>query len=186
MSRTRGDGVFTSTEFGEETLSTETHQASLYAYSILAPSNNVELTLGISYDLADDKGTRHMNDTKTPEFDRKPSQLSPKLGVRAEVMDGLVLRGAVFRTSKREFVSDQTLEPTTVSGFAQFFDDFNRADAWTAAAGVDFRAADNVWTGGSISIVRLKYRYRLENSSFDGEEHGVIGYATPRWETIWL
>ena len=104
------------------------------------------------------------------------SQVNPKLGIRVEVMDGLVLRGAVFRTSKRDFVSDQTLEPTTIAGFAQFFDDFDRTDAWTAAAGVDFRVANNVWIGA-------EYLYRSleipgpEVLSFDGKEQGVIGYA---------
>ena len=75
------------------------------------------------------------------------SQLNPKFGIRAEIVDGLVLRGAVFRTSKRNFVSDQTLEPTTVAGFAQFFDDFDRTDAWTVATGADVRVTDNVWLG---------------------------------------
>ena len=50
MSRTRGDGA--ARRFGESRhLDFEADQASLYAYSILAPSNNVEFTLGISYDI---------------------------------------------------------------------------------------------------------------------------------------
>ena len=53
----------------------------------------------------------------------------------------------LFRTLKRNFVSDQTLEPTTIAGFAQFFDDFDRTDAWTAAVGADVRVADSFWMG---------------------------------------
>ena len=94
--------------------------------------------------------------------DRELSQLNPKLGIRAEVMDGLVFRGAVFRTSKREFVSDQTLEPTTIAGFAQFFDDFDRTDAWTAAAGVDLRAANNIWMGAEYLYRSLEIPDLLE------------------------
>ena len=80
------------------------------------------------------------------------SQVNPKFGVRAEVIDGLVLRGAVFRTSKRNFVSDQTLEPTTIAGFAQFRDDFDRTDAWTVAAGADLRVARQLLAGRGISL----------------------------------
>ena len=84
-----------------------------------------------------------------------------------------------YRTSKRDFVSDQTLEPTTIAGFAQFFDDFNRTDAWTAAAGADFRVANNVWMGAeylyrSLEIPAPELSWRR---SIDGEEHGMVGYA---------
>ena len=89
----------------------------------------------------------------------------------------LVLRGAVFRTSKRQFVSDQTLEPTTIAGFAQFFDDFNRTDAWTAAAGVDFRAASNVWMGAEYLYRSLDIPAPLGEATYGGEEQGVLGYA---------
>ena len=36
---------------------------------------------------------------------------------------GTTLRAAGFRTLKRTLVTDQTLEPTQVAGFNQFFDD---------------------------------------------------------------
>ena len=77
---------------------------------------------------------------------------------------------APSRTLKREFASDQTLEPTTVSGFAQFFDDFNRTDAWTAAAGVDFRATNNVWIGAEYLYRSLEIPLEAregEERSFD-------------------
>lgn len=175
LSRTKGDG---STFFGDAPLEIEADQASVYAYSVLAPSSSIEVTLGVSYDSGDDQET-----VRGPDFgefalrDNETSQINPKLGVRAEVSDGLVLRGAVFRTSKREFVSDQTLEPTTIAGFAQFFDDFNGTDVWTAAAGVDYRASDNVWIGAEYLHRSLDIPAEVGASSFDGEEHGILGYA---------
>ena len=175
ISRLQGNGA---TFFGEFPLDQEASQATLYAYSILAPTNSIELTLGISYDTADDRETLH-----DPVFGEDPltdlnfAQLNPKLGIRAEVTDELVLRGAVFRTSKRQFVSDQTLEPTTIAGFAQFFDDFDWTDAWTGAAGVDFRAASNVWVGAEYLYRSVDIPAPLGEATYDGEEQGLLGYA---------
>ncbi len=175
ISRLQGNGA---TFFGEFPLDQEANQATLYAYSILAPTNSIELTLGISYDTADDRETLH-----DPVFGEDPltdlnfAQLNPKLGIRAEVTDELVLRGAVFRTSKRQFVSDQTLEPTTIAGFAQFFDDFDWTDAWTGAAGVDFRAASNVWVGAEYLYRSVDIPAPLGEATYDGEEQGLLGYA---------
>ena len=47
------------------------------------------------------------------------------------------VRAAVFRTLKRELISNQTIEPTQVAGFNQFFDDVNGTDAWRYGVGID-------------------------------------------------
>ena len=99
--------------------------------------------------------------------------------------DDLVLRGALFRSSKRDFVSDQTLEPTTIAGFAQFFDDFDWTDSWTAAAGADFRVASYLWFGVECVSPVTEIPSRRGNAppligdveTRSGEEHGIQGYA---------
>jgi hypothetical protein len=42
---------------------------------------------------------------------------------------GTTLRAAAFRVLKRTLITDQTLEPTQVAGFNQFFDDANLTEA---------------------------------------------------------
>ena len=80
MSRTRGEAS-ESHVFGEVTglrsAELEAHQASLYAYSILAPSDNFELTLGFSYDTADDQETR-----RTGTLTHRPTTLTAQSKTR--------------------------------------------------------------------------------------------------------
>jgi tetratricopeptide (TPR) repeat protein len=176
VSRTRGE---VSRDSGTKE-DAEADQASLYAYTVLAPASNLELTLGLSYDWA----TATKRDLGTGDvLADDVSQLNPKLGVRAEIVGGLVLRGAAFRTSKRNFVSDQTLEPTTIAGFAQFFDDFDRTDAWTVATGADVRVADNVWLGAEY--LHRSFTIPLGTTADDGEEQAIVGYANATVGTNW-
>jgi tetratricopeptide (TPR) repeat protein len=69
------------------------------------------------------------------------SQVNPKLGLEFLLADRTMLRAATFRTLKRTVVSSQTIEPTQVAGFNQFFDEPNSSDSWTYAGGV------NHWLG---------------------------------------
>ncbi|WP_312914414.1 hypothetical protein, partial [Candidatus Competibacter phosphatis] len=51
------------------------------------------------------------------------NELNPKLGVQWTINDYLSLRAAAFQTVKRTPLIEQTIEPTQVTGFNQFFDD---------------------------------------------------------------
>ena len=53
------------------------------------------------------------------------------------VLPKTTLRAAAFRTFKRTLLTDQTLEPTQVAGFNQFYDDQESTDAWVYGAAVD-------------------------------------------------
>ena len=50
-------------------------------------------------------------------------KLNPKLGLTCQVQKTTTLRAAAFRTITRSLTSNQTIEPTQVSGFNQFYDD---------------------------------------------------------------
>ena len=67
---------------------------------------------------------------------RKISSI-PKLGISWRLLEGTTLRGAVFRTLKRTLLTDQTLEPTQVAGFNQFYDDPDATDTWVYGGAVD-------------------------------------------------
>ena len=51
------------------------------------------------------------------------NQFNPKFGIIWNPFPGTTVRAAAFRVLKRTLITDQTLEPTQVAGFNQFFDD---------------------------------------------------------------
>jgi hypothetical protein len=61
---------------------------------------------------------------------------------------GTTVRGAVFRVLRRTLpFTSQTIEPTQVAGFNQFYDDFAGTDAWTYGAGADQKISDSLFAG---------------------------------------
>jgi outer membrane receptor protein involved in Fe transport len=53
------------------------------------------------------------------------TQFNPKFGVTWNPFAATTVRAAAFRTVRRTLITEQTLEPTQVAGFNQFFDDVN-------------------------------------------------------------
>ena len=109
-----------------------------YFYSQINVPENMIFTLGISID--------EYNDLTV---NRK--QVNPKAGLIWNLTPSSVLRAAVFRTLKRTLISSQTIEPTQVAGFNQFFDDVNGTDAWRFGIGFDQKLTRNLFAGGEIS-----------------------------------
>jgi tetratricopeptide (TPR) repeat protein len=108
-------------------IDTDVSHVNAYAYSNIHATRQLILTLGASGDFLD---------SASAELEEK-EQFNPKLGVTWEPIAGTVLRAAAFRTLKRTLITDQTLEPTQVAGFNQFFDDINGTEAWRYGAAVD-------------------------------------------------
>jgi ferric-dicitrate binding protein FerR (iron transport regulator) len=111
----------------------------VYGYSTVMLPRAVAVTAGVSGDLFDawDLGERR--------------QVSPKLGVSWPVTSTTTIRGAVFRVFDRTLVSGQTIEPTHISGFNQFFDDGAGARSWRYGIGVDHRIAQRTYIGAEYS-----------------------------------
>ena len=66
-------------------------------------------------------------------------------------LPGTTLRAAAFKVLKRTLVTDQTLEPTQVAGFNQFFDDVNGASSWRYGVGIDQKFGRDVFAGAEFS-----------------------------------
>lgn len=113
----------------------------VYLYSYIKPLSNLTITVGASGDFVS---------ADNPESKDK-DQLNPKFGVMWSPLPGTTLRGAVFRMLKRTLVTNQTLEPTQVAGFNQFFDDFNGTKAWRYGGAVDQKFSRNVFGGLEFS-----------------------------------
>lgn len=121
----------------------DSDQTNLYAYSLIDLTDDLTLTLGISADLLDGE-----------LFDR--DQVNPKLGVTWRPTSGTTVRAAAFRTLQRALVSDQTIEPTQVAGFNQFFDDNEGDEAWRYGLAVDRQFSRDLYTGIEVSRRDLK------------------------------
>ena len=66
------------------------------------------------------------------------------------------MRAAAFRVLKRTLITQQTLEPTQVAGFNQFFDDFNLTEAWRYGGAIDQKFTKDLFGGVEFSKRDLK------------------------------
>ena len=118
-----------------------------YLLATLNAPAGITITSGLGVD-----AVREGN--RTPE---RHTQASPKLGVTWTVRSGTIVRGAVFRTLKRLFIAGQTIEPTNIAGFDQFFDDANGTKSWRYGVGVGQRVSRRVFAGAELT-------YRMNSS----------------------
>ncbi|ESS72753.1 TonB-dependent receptor [Methyloglobulus morosus KoM1] len=109
-----------------------------YLYSNYKVLDNLNITAGLSYD--------HYKDSS---FDTgaRLSELNPKFGLLWKANNYITFRAAAFKSVKSAIIDNQTLQPTQVAGFNQFFDDTNGTVAWQYGAGVDTHMHKNVYAG---------------------------------------
>ncbi len=113
-----------------------TKQHNGYGYINIPFSSQLMTTLGVSYDsLRNDKQKLDV------------SEFNPKLGLQWEVTNGVSVRAAAFDVTKRALLINQTIEPTQVAGFNQFFDDFNGSRARSYALALDMTHRNSLYSG---------------------------------------
>ena len=123
--------------------SDDIRSTSAYVYANWAAAEDVIWTLGVSYD-------DHHDDNRGDKVDF--SRVNPKLGLQWQILPQVNLRAAYLETTKHQLVVEQTIEPTQVAGFAQFFDDFNRTKSDLNAVALDLRFTDSVF--GTVEYQR--------------------------------
>ena len=111
-----------------------TSMCMLYSYINLL--KNVTFTLGASGDFFDTTSGSGLGDR---------SQFNPKFGITWKSVPSTTVRAAVFRALKRTLITDQTLEPTQVAGFNQFFDD------------LEWHGVMALWGGDRSEILTERY-----------------------------
>jgi hypothetical protein len=146
--------IFLPPPFGDTSLETfngDVKHTNLYLYSYINFPKNVTFTLGGSGDFfnAADPLTKDKN------------QFNPKFGVTWNPFPDTTLRGAVFRALKRTLITDQTLEPTQVAGFNQFFDEANTTDSWRYGAAIDQKFTKGLYGGAEFTYRGLKVPYNV-------------------------
>ncbi len=130
----------------------DVRNTNLYHYASLNFSKNILWTLGASADFFEG-GLKDRN------------QFNPKMGVSWNLREKTTIRAAAFRVLKKPIVSDQTLEPTQVAGFNQFFDDFAGTDVWRYGIGLDHKLGRRFFGGLELSRRDLDVPYLYVGSA---------------------
>jgi tetratricopeptide (TPR) repeat protein len=153
-----------------------------YLYSHINLPLNMILTLGLSGDIYDTNDELLDND-----------QLNPKIGLIWNILPKTTLRVAGFRTLTRTLPTDQTLEPTQVSGFNQFYDDTPGTDAWRYGIGLDQKITNNINVGVEYSLRDLEIPFVIaddeganrQKTDLDEKFFRAYVYWTPlHWTSI--
>ncbi|MGB7451579.1 MAG: TonB-dependent receptor, partial [Lysobacterales bacterium] len=159
----------------DETFNSSVSQVNAYIYSLFEQSEKLTWTFGLSGDFYD-----------AESFDR--NQVNPKFGLTWELNPATVLRLAAFRTLKRPLIANQTIEPTQVAGFNQFYDGVEGEEAWRYGVAIDHRISSRFFGGFELSKRDLTVPTEiyipdpvpfLDVQRFDGEEK--FGRAYLHW-----
>ena len=119
----------------------------IYLYSYLNLLDNMNLTIGASGDFLNSSDNELLN----------KEQFNPKFGITWNPIKDTTLRGAFFRGLKRTLITNQTLEPTQVAGFNQFYsDDVSATDAWNYGIAFDQRFSVDLYGGAEFVYRDLK------------------------------
>jgi outer membrane receptor protein involved in Fe transport len=132
---------------------TDVNSYNLYLYSNINFIKDVTLTIGASADFFE------RDNKESDDLDMDEDQFNPKFGITWNPVPATTLRAAAFRTLRRRILSDQTLEPTQVAGFNQFFDDGEGSDSWRYGVAVDQKFSASLFGGLEISKRDIKVPY---------------------------
>jgi tetratricopeptide (TPR) repeat protein len=122
-----------------------------YVYSYLRYPSNITWTIGASFDSLERKRVLLRQEANVPD----KRQFNPKLGVNWQITQRTMLRLAAFTGLKRAMVADQTIEPTHVAGFNQFYDDLNATDYVFYGAGIDHQFNNDLHGGAEFNLRKL-------------------------------
>ena len=166
--------------FPPEVTDVDIDHTNIYLYSHFQPQENLSLTLGASADFLEDDSLVNRD------------QFNPKFGFTWNPLSLTTVRGAVFRALKRTVVASQTIEPTQVAGFNQFFDDPNATESWRYGVGIDQKFPSKIYAGAELSkrdldVPQIKPGITRQIRNFDREERlaRLYSYWTPQsWLAI--
>jgi tetratricopeptide (TPR) repeat protein len=124
------------------------HQTNAYAYATADLTRELSVTLGASGDFY-----------KSRLFGR--NQFNPKVGLAWQPVPSTTIRVAAFRSLHRALVSSQTIEPTEVAGFNQFFADTEGEESVRYGVALDRKINVRLFSGGEFAWRDLKVPIEL-------------------------
>ena len=126
------------------------YHTNLYVYSQINYPKNLTFTIGGSGDFY-----------RGGIVDK--NQFNPKFGLTWNPFPTTTVRAAIFRVLTKTLATyqtiDQTIEPTQVAGFNQFFDDNPGTDSWRYGLAVDQKFSKNIYGGVEYSGRNLNSPY---------------------------
>jgi tetratricopeptide (TPR) repeat protein len=163
-----------------EEQSYEIDHYNLYLYSYINLPADINVTVGASGDFFDQK--EKISSLQNLDND----QFNPKFGITWNPVPDTTVRGAIFRTFRRTLITEQTLEPTQVAGFNQFFDDVNGTQAWVYGAAIDQKYSQNIFMGGEFTYRDLDEvpwydltNFVYKNTEWEERRGRAYFYMTP-------
>ena len=120
-------------------------------------ARKLQLTLGLSYTIYEDD--QQMIDE---------SNIDPRIGIRWTPSDVDEFRVAVSRGTKRRGVADQTLEPITLAGFNQLYDNFTGSRHINIGIAYDRRIAQSTSLGLEL------FHREIDVPTLDSGEDGTL------------
>jgi len=155
MSWTIGAGAFSGSvkaesEFQNATIKSDDAFYNGYAYATFRPKGPLSYIAGLAVESADvPVGMLPPRDSLVGLADVAYSDtvVSPKLGIVAAFGSGTTLRATAFRRLTPALGRLQTLEPTQVAGFNQFFEDPGGTRSWNYGVGFDQSIGRSVFFG---------------------------------------
>ena len=150
----------------------------LYAYSQWrVPAQRLSIQGGLpAYEYLDIRNSFFANPIARKRF-------SPKLGVVWTVRPDTTLRAAAFSAVKRPFIGSQTLEPTQIAGFNQFFTGFDTfygdpdgTVSKRVGVGVDHRISGDMFAGAELAVRRLDVPSVIAARDFTWKERSAHLY----------
>jgi tetratricopeptide (TPR) repeat protein len=165
----------------------DTERGNVYSYSQLLLPYEVDVTLGASADFYETDG----------ETTRQ--QVNPKVGLTWTPFHGTTFRAAWFRALDPGENTVQTIEPTQVAGFNQFFGStfeqdfitnfFPGTDAWRYGAGIDQSIGTDLFVGveyseRDLTVPGIAIRSDEEVRGFDEEWKEYSGRAYVYWAPL--
>jgi len=115
----------------------QSKHGNIYGYGQFELPYEFTATVGLSGDLVE-------------STDQDREEINPKLGLFWQPAESTLIRGAVFKTVSRSLVNSQTIEPTNVAGFNQFFDDATASLIWNYGIGIDQQFSDKLFGGAQF------------------------------------
>lgn len=152
-----------------------------YVYANLPYGKTLTMTAGASYDdFSQDQDIHNTTTvigvplpptTNSTTSDLSVNKFNPKLGLTWRALENTTLRAAGFQTVTRNWISAQTIEPTQVAGFNQFYNDPPGSKATVYGL-----AADQVITADLSA--GLEYTWRDLTVPYQSQQ----GFDTTNWD----
>ena len=113
-------------------------------------------------------------ETLDEPFGLHRTRVNPKVGVIWRPFATTAIRAAAFQSLKRPLINDQTIEPTQIAGFNQFYDDFDGTTARRVGVAWDQTFSERVY--GGVELSRRYLRVPLSAIDFDWRETAHRAY----------